>query len=207
MYYWIPIHIKVSLDPPVNYLTTNHELWLGPEPQKVFINPVNEWFVVNYKQTGFYRVNYDAYSWQRLIEELQSNRYETIHVLNRAQIMDDLFYLARADYVNDTLWANATKYLIQEKEHLPWKAFINSLSYVYARFEGKSGEDDLKEYVLKLMSNAYKQVEFGNYESKQLMDQLHREMILQWACKLGHPECIKYSVSWFKYLRRNFWIR
>ncbi|XP_032687648.1 putative aminopeptidase-2 [Odontomachus brunneus] len=199
-FYWIPIHITTSL---IETLSTDAsydiktDVWLGPEPMQLYINPVNEWVIVNYKQTGFYRVNYDDYSWLRLIGELQGIRYWTINVVNRAQIMDDLYYLARAGYVNQELWWKATKYLIQETEHLPWKTFINSMSYVYERFEGRDYEDVLKKYILKLMSKTYDQVGFNDLGSDKLMDRLHREMILQWACKLGKPQCVEKSISLF----------
>lgn len=195
-FYWIPVHINMSVIAP-HYINLKTKVWLGSEPVKVYINPINEWFVVNYMQTGFYRVNYDNYSWLRLIDELQGPRYENIHVLNRAQIMDDLYYLVRADYVNDELWWKATKYLIQETEHLPWKAFINSMSYIYERFEGNCHEDNLKKYILSLMSKTYGKVGFNDLVDDKLMDQLHREMILQWACKLDKQECVKESVDLF----------
>lgn len=169
----------------------------------MYINPINEWVIVNYNQIGFYRVNYDENTWLRLIEELQSPGFENIHVLNRAQIMDDLFYLARGSYVKDNFWWTATKYILQEKEHLPWKAFLNSLDYVYERFEGKINENNLKKYVLILMNKTYEQVGFDDLDDDQLMDRFHREMILQWACKLGNPDCIKRSVELFASLRNG----
>jgi len=42
---------------------------------------------------GYYRVNYDAVYWERIIHYLRtSEEYAKIHVLNRAQIIDDAFY-------------------------------------------------------------------------------------------------------------------
>ncbi|XP_014472138.1 PREDICTED: uncharacterized protein LOC106743116 [Dinoponera quadriceps] len=198
-FYWIPIRITKSTDNRTNdnYITLNNKAWLGPKPIKMYVNPMNEWFIVNYRQTGFYRVNYDDFSWGRLIEELQSSRYENIDVLNRAQIMDDLFYLTRAGYTDDKFWWAATKYLIREKEHLPWRAFFNSLSYVYERFEGQPHEDNLKKYVLNLTSETYDEVGFKDYYGEHLMDGLHREMILEWACKLDKPECVETSIDLF----------
>ncbi|EFN87053.1 Aminopeptidase N [Harpegnathos saltator] len=202
-FYWIPIHIDTSLKYD-NYISMKRKTWLGPEPKELYVNPTNEWVVVNYKQTGFYRVNYDEYLWQQLIDYLQSNRYGTIDVVNRAQILDDLYYLARAGYVNDEFWWKASKYLVQETEHLPWKAFLNSLSYVYERFEGQSCEEHLKEYVLRLMSKTYNLVQgFQDSSKDRLVDRLHKEMILQWACKLGNPNCIEESINWFRAWRQN----
>lgn len=173
-------------------------LWLGPKPEYMYINPANEWFIVNYKQTGFYRVNYDTYSWRRLIDQLNSPRFESIHVLNRAQIIDDLFNLARATYVDYELVLDASKYLIQETNHLPWKAFFNGLSYVYERFEdGRDYQNNLKKFVLKIMSEIYDKTGFDDRKNDNFLDRLNREMILQWACKLDNMECAGKSKDLF----------
>lgn len=44
--------------------------------------------------SGYYRVNYEPANWVALANQLNSS-HETIHLLNRAQILDDAFNLAR----------------------------------------------------------------------------------------------------------------
>lgn len=44
--------------------------------------------------SGYYRVNYDIENWQILARVL-SEDHQAIHVLNRAQLLDDSFNLAR----------------------------------------------------------------------------------------------------------------
>lgn len=194
-FYWIPIDIVTSLEP--YRISINMKNWLGPEAVAVYINPTNEWFLVNRQQTGFYRVNYDTASWERLISTLNSNRFETIHVLNRAQIIDDLFNLARATHADYELLLNATRYLTRERDHLPWKAFFNGLSYVYERLEHRNMPEQLRKYVLNLMSTLYKRTGFEDQEQDEHLDKLNREMILQWACKLHETECTKKSKELF----------
>ncbi|XP_011643165.1 putative aminopeptidase-2 [Pogonomyrmex barbatus] len=201
-FYWIPIEIFVPAD-YFNSFTLKHKFWLGAEPVKTFINPTNDWFIVNYKQTGFYRVNYDAESWQRLITKLNNKEFEAIDVLNRAQIVDDLFNLARAGYVDYELLLNATKYLKQETNHLPWKAFFNGLSYVYERFENTIFQHNLSQYVLNLLSNMTEKINFIDNENDKHLDKLNRELILQWTCKLNQHEYILKSVELFKAWRND----
>ena len=43
---------------------------------------------------GYYRVNYDTQNWAALATALNQS-HEVIHLLNRAQIIDDAFNLAR----------------------------------------------------------------------------------------------------------------
>ncbi|KYN14240.1 Aminopeptidase N [Trachymyrmex cornetzi] len=215
-FYWIPIDLFVSSNlEPMNMKTyadvsLENKTWLGPEPRQLFINSVNDWFIVNYKQTGFYRVNYDISSWHTLINKLNSESFEDIHVLNRAQIIDDLFNLARANYVEYNLLIKALAYLENETNHLPWKAFFNGLSYIYRRFElsenlnqEKNFQEDLNKYVLKLLSKTYDNVGFSDRDDDNYLNRLHREMILQWACKLNKAECIQKSTDLFATWRNS----
>ncbi|XP_011706301.1 PREDICTED: uncharacterized protein LOC105461501 [Wasmannia auropunctata] len=188
-FYWIPITIFVQSN-MLNDNITSEVTWLGSTPQTKIINSNNDWFIVNYKQTGFYRVNYDPFSWKKIINQLNNKEFEKIDVLNRAQIIDDLFNLARANYVDYELLMSASTYLKQEKNHLPWKAFFNGLSYVHERFEQHSTGNnsqflkDLNGYLLDLVSDMYDKVGFEDYALEKLLDKLNREIILQWTCKL-----------------------
>ena len=56
-------------------------------------------YILNVKATGYFRVNYDEENWRLLIKELKSNAKDSIHRLNRAQIIDDIMSLARAEQV------------------------------------------------------------------------------------------------------------
>jgi aminopeptidase N len=198
-FYWIPIDVYVQSDNLLSDRTTvERKVWLGQEPRSIYINPNNDWFIVNYKQTGFYRVNYDTDSWKRLISKLNTKEFEAIDVLNRAQIIDDLFNLARATYVDYELLMSAVTYLRQETNHLPWKAFFNGLSYIYERFEQQNYQTVLDYYVLNmLLSNVYKNVGFDDRENNEHLDKLNQELILQWACKLNETECTKKSDELF----------
>lgn len=202
-FYWIPIEIFVPADMLLSDITLDHKIWLGPEPLSVYINPTNDWFIVNYKQTGFYRVNYDISSWKRLIKKLNSAEFENINVLNRAQIIDDLFNLARANYTEYELLMEASTYLKQETNHLPWKAFFNGLSFIYERFEQQNFQKELNTYILQLLSTIYDKIGFDDRDDDEHLDKLNQEMILQWACKLDKEDCIKKSVDLFATWRKN----
>ncbi|KAL6443889.1 hypothetical protein ACFW04_001722 [Cataglyphis niger] len=206
-FYWIPIHVTLSNQDFNQDINIKSVAWLGSEEEKMYINSNNEWFIVNSNQTGFYRVNYDTYSWRRLIDQLDSERFESIHVLNRAQIIDDLFNLARATYVDYELVLNASRYLTRETNHLPWKAFFNGLSYVYERFEQSEHQKHLEKYILKILSTMYNKIGFNDRDDDKFLDKLNREMILQWACKLNNKECVKNSKDLFMAWQNNIYKR
>lgn len=85
-----------------------------------------------FKLVGFYRVNYDDDNWNALVDQLHNN-YTEIHVLNRAQIIDDLFNLAKINYVDYNLVMNAIRYLKNEIDVVPWYSVKKGFEYLLDR--------------------------------------------------------------------------
>uniref|UniRef100_A0A3B4BC34 T-box domain-containing protein n=1 Tax=Periophthalmus magnuspinnatus TaxID=409849 RepID=A0A3B4BC34_9GOBI len=52
------------------------------------------WILANVNVTGYYRMNYDLGNWERLLIQLNTD-HQVIPLINRAQIIDDAFNLAR----------------------------------------------------------------------------------------------------------------
>lgn len=78
---------------------------------------------------GFYRVNYDSRNWNRLIAALK-NDPKQIHFLNRAQLVDDSFNLARAGELPYSVPFTLVEYLDKENDFIPWYSVLNSINYV-----------------------------------------------------------------------------
>jgi aminopeptidase N len=53
-----------------------------------------DWIIGNIQQYGFYRVNYDDDNWNALLRQLRTD-HTVIHPINRAQIINDAWNLAR----------------------------------------------------------------------------------------------------------------
>lgn len=137
--WWVPISFTTASNPDFNDTTINY--WFGNETATIQVNNGSEdWVLCNVQETGYYRVNYDAESWGKIIDLLNSEEFETIHVLNRAQIIDDLLNLARAGYVSYETALAATNYLTRESNYIPWKSLFTGLEYVSRRL---LGQDDL----------------------------------------------------------------
>ena len=92
----------------------------------------------NYSPTGFYRVNYNSASWSRIINALNSDKYQIIHVLNRAALIDDLLNLARADLLDYSTALDGLRYLTRERDYLPFKAAFTALTYLDQRLSGEN---------------------------------------------------------------------
>lgn len=86
----------------------------------------HDWVVVNIQQSSYYRVNYDTYLWNLLRVHLNFYDFTHIHVLNRAQIVDDSLNLAQADRLDYGIALGILKYLSHETDHIPWAA-VNDL--------------------------------------------------------------------------------
>ncbi|CAK9796737.1 Aminopeptidase N [Anthophora quadrimaculata] len=198
--FWIPITLTTSAE--MNFITTTTDIWLGGQPLTIYLKNPATWFLLNIQQSGYYRVNYDDGSWSRLINALKSN-HDLIHVTNRAQIIDDLLNLARAGHVHYYIALNGTTYLQKERNYLPWKAFFNGMNFILQRYEGQHNLTLVTNYILQLTNNLFSELDFVDTTMETHFNQLNRELILTWTCKLGNKVCINKSVDLFRAWRES----
>lgn len=84
--------------------------------------------------TGYYRVKYDAQNLQKIIQTLHSE-HTRIHVLNRAQIIDDAFVLKmRKLLILDTQFFELMNYLSQETDYIAWYPVFRNLAQMSKYF-------------------------------------------------------------------------
>lgn len=100
-------------------------------------NSSDGWLIGNLKHSGFYRVNYDQENWNRIINQLIQNHNE-INSINRAQILDDTFNLGKAEYVEQIVFLEISKYLNNEIDPLPFSAAFNGLNYINDMIESSN---------------------------------------------------------------------
>ncbi|XP_060860635.1 glutamyl aminopeptidase-like [Metopolophium dirhodum] len=135
--------------------------WLKPYTSVMYLRDSSlcTWVIFNLQSTGFYRVNYDLNNWQQLIKQLNESN-TNIHVLNRAQLIDDSFNLARAGMLHYSVALNLSTYLMKEDDEIPWYTAIECLSYVVERMRRSAeGYDYIKSYVRKLADYVYRKTE------------------------------------------------
>lgn len=70
--------------------------------------------------TAYCRVNYDITNWQKIIRYLNSEEYSNIHVLNRAQIIDDAFTFVLKNQIHSSLFIDLINYLSRERDYVAW---------------------------------------------------------------------------------------
>lgn len=158
----------------------------------------NQWMLINVDQVGYYRVNYDAKNWQLLIEQLVVN-HTAINPINRAQILDDIFDLAKNSLIDYKFAMNATKYLKKETDFLAWDTILRSFVFIDDMLQRAPIYGEWKEYVSELIEefyNKYKDQSWtidGMTDTKSKNDVLamyNRVNAISWACTVNQ-HCIK----------------
>lgn len=84
--------------------------------------------------TGYYRVNYDTSNWKKIAKYLNSIEYTKIHVLNRAQIIDDAFYFLTTNQISPSVFWELINYLERETDYVAWYPMIKILEHMSSIF-------------------------------------------------------------------------
>ncbi|XP_061591376.1 aminopeptidase Ey-like [Cololabis saira] len=107
-----------------------------------------DWVLANTNMSGYFRVNYDQGNWDRLLALLHAS-HQTLSVINRAQIIDDAFNLARAKIISTSLALRTTTYLSQERDYIPWESALRSLDYYILMLDRTEVYGALQAYLKK----------------------------------------------------------
>uniref|UniRef100_A0A8C6PKC4 Aminopeptidase n=1 Tax=Nothobranchius furzeri TaxID=105023 RepID=A0A8C6PKC4_NOTFU len=170
-----------------------------PKSTKEFISKNKDWILANVNCTGYYRVNYDPDNWQRLMTQLETNP-NRIPLMNRGQLVDDAFNLARAELVNVTLALNSTRFLRHETAYLPWESAVRNLEYFVLMFDRSEVYGPMQVYLREQVKELYNF--FRNYTDNSTVPEdhslQHNQIIaIDVACSNGLPECIEMARSKF----------
>lgn len=128
---WIPEHLdQVNIS-----LEANESQWVifnvdQVGQQKNIFQRISAW-TISFFLLGYYRVNYDERNWNLLTQQLLDDPRE-ISVINRAQMIDDSFNLARAGLLDYSIAFNVTRYLQQELEYIPWRSAATGFKFLDA---------------------------------------------------------------------------
>ncbi|XP_070619155.1 aminopeptidase N [Erythrolamprus reginae] len=166
----------------------------------------DQWLLLNVNVMGYFRVNYDLGNWNRLMDQLNEN-HTMIPTLNRAQIIEDAFNLARAKYVDSNLALNTTRYLSQERDYLPWDTALDNLHYFRLMFDRSEVYGPMQKYIQKQVTplfDYFKDVTLNWTQIPDgLMNQYNQMLAIRTACSNGVPECNELASNWFKAWRAN----
>ncbi|XP_032685887.1 aminopeptidase N-like isoform X2 [Odontomachus brunneus] len=185
---------------PITYITqsnltsglTWNFTWLtGHENQIIFEIAEDDFILVNMEQTGYYRVNYDFKSWQKILSYVLFQDYTVIHAINRAQLIDDAFYFAMQRTLSPSIFLNLILHLSYETDYIVWYPVFNILARMSTYLELPESQQ-FKEIILKLLGNLLEAIGYEECSDESDMTKSLRLLAVRWACKLGLREC-KYA--------------
>ncbi|KAL7854473.1 hypothetical protein SRHO_G00166630 [Serrasalmus rhombeus] len=166
----------------------------------------SEWVLANVNVSGFYRVNYDSQNWQRLLSQLTSD-HSVIPVINRAQIVDDVFNLARAKIININVALSATRYLSEEREYMPWGSTIKNLDYFFLMFDRTEVYGPMEEYLrgkVQPLFNYFKTITADWTEiPSSHTDQYNQVNAISFGCRTGVEGCVNLTKTWYRQWMEN----
>lgn len=186
--WWIPLSYVTQTNPDFSSTLPTH--WLRPQDKNISIDGVdpNDWIIVNVQQMGYYRVNYDDTNWRKIATYLNSDNYTKIHVLNRAQIIDDAYHLTIANQLDIEIYLDLVNYLSRETDFVVLYSMFNILEFTEDLYRIPENYY-LKEYVLRILNELIKDVGYDEDPADDDITKLKRYNILKWACAFGHSEC------------------
>ncbi|XP_068595934.1 aminopeptidase Ey-like [Brachionichthys hirsutus] len=205
---------KVTVESPYNYKWLVPVRWMKSDEVQTDIwwlmekKDVNmkmktgaSWLLANINVTGFYRVNYDLGNWERLLSQLHSD-HQVLPLINRAQLVDDAFNLARAQLISTTLALRTTSYLPMETEYMPWQSALDNLHYYDLMLDRTEVYQPMQDYMKKTVTPLF--LYFKNITSdwthvpERHTDQLSQVNAIYTACRTGVTECQDLTYIWFK---------
>ena len=96
----------------------------------------DSWVLGNLGHSGFYRVNYDPDTWNLIIKQLDDDA-TSIANIDRAQLVDDAFYLGRAEIVDQLVFLKLINFLSNEKDYLPFAPAFTGIDYIASMLSNK----------------------------------------------------------------------
>ncbi|CAG5041313.1 unnamed protein product [Parnassius apollo] len=203
--YLVPITYTSSINPNFDSDNIYPVMMMEATTTLNMVLDDEDWVLFNIQGQGYYRVNYDADLWERIIEALvDPDRREVIHPLNRATLVDDALNLARASKLDYEIALRVVLAMEHETEYAVWKAFARNMNFLRKRLVALVEEDDDldQDIYLRMIRRT-----IGTFENEigftpdnviePAMTTLVRGLVMDHACRANYDPCIAAAVDWF----------
>ncbi|KRT84251.1 hypothetical protein AMK59_2936, partial [Oryctes borbonicus] len=181
--------------------SSNVITWFNTRTGTINLNAnVGQWVILNTNQMGFYRVNYDINNWQLIRNYLWTGNFSAIPPINRAQVLDDAFNLARSGRLNQSIVLEIGSYIANETEYVPIVTFTKAFGHIDRLFTGREQHHFIRNYGLQALQPYFNRTGFIEQTDTHLT-KLTKVQVLTWLCRLEHLQCRTTSQQIF-----NNWI-
>jgi len=161
------------------------------------------WAILNIQDSAFIRVNYDESLWNGIRAALNKDDFDQIDPLNRAQLVDDIMNLARANEVEYEKALDFIFYLENETDYYPWYAAFNAFSYLRRRFNSETDVARLLDICISRLMQKYYANAVAEHEEETQIDIYSKVQAQTWACLLNNEKCVNDAVEKFSQLKNG----
>ncbi|XP_077269183.1 aminopeptidase N-like isoform X2 [Temnothorax americanus] len=196
---WIPVTYITQSAPKIT-----KKSWINMYMQILYLEniKISDWVIVNVQQTGYYRVNYDYNNWQKIIIYLNSTEYFKIHVLNRAQIIDDAYYFLLNDKFEFYFFKALTSYLSRDTNYVAWYPMFKIMEEVSSFFPFPQSTE-IKEHFLKILESVLNKIGYIDRVKEDIFIKYLRQEAAKWACTLNSSQCTTTAVFGLMWLYKQ----
>nr|XP_012232969.1 PREDICTED: aminopeptidase N-like isoform X1 [Linepithema humile]XP_012232970.1 PREDICTED: aminopeptidase N-like isoform X1 [Linepithema humile] len=194
----IAIHVTYMWQSSLNLNKTNNPLWIISNTSSLIFTEkdfdATDWIIVNIQQTGYYRVKYDFENLQKLQRYLNSKHYAKIHILNRAQIIDDAFYFLLQKQLKYSLFWNLTRFVTRDANFVTWYPMIKvfeSFACLYPLEYGLKVTRNMKSRIIQILTK----IGYTEKPTDHTLTIYLREEAVKWACILNVSKCQEVATS------------
>lgn len=177
---------------PVDYTSPTYQpeyisgLWLvnSGSPNLLMIRDSYDLIIVNPRQIGMYRVNYQTSMWEEIVRRLAIDHQL---ITNRGQLIEDSVNLAMDREISVGQHFNVIRYLTNETDTWTWRVARRSFEALTFFLRGIKETERLEKFYSDLVEEQY-------LENRFALDMVDFEKTMQvgWiACASGYPECVQ----------------
>lgn len=202
--WFIPLNFAHANSPDFDDTTITHYFEHGTSEKTISIADFpgfdgNNWFMFNKQQLNFYRVNYDVENWHNIIRVLNGESFHQIHVLNRAQLVDDALNFAIDGYIDFDIALGILAYLEHETEYLPWAAASNCLDRLDYLLLDSGVREAFHKFVNHLVARIFSKHGLEQQQNDEILTKYAREFSINWACRMGNERCLRETFNQIQY--------
>jgi aminopeptidase N len=154
------------------------------------------YFLINARQTGFYRVDYDSGLRTDIVNQLKTD-HTKINEESRSSFVDDSFALARRLSIPETSAMDTTLYLYKELFPNPWLAALKHIRYANRILRNYALYTNFRTYVIKQVEPIYNQTSWQVIDMESPLYQIFRGEIVQSACLFGYTACLERARQYY----------
>ncbi|KAE9538907.1 hypothetical protein AGLY_005489 [Aphis glycines] len=192
--------LKVVRNYSAETVTLSQKSWLNCENNNLTIPLAkdNEWVIYNMQMAGLFKVLYDTRNWMGIVSTLNDpNEYDTIHTLNRVQLIEDSFTFSQAGDLDYGITFQLLNYLKHEKEYAPWMTALDGLHFLTEIMKRTPNHGVFQNYMQRMLSPVYSRfrnmtVELNNFEEIRF-----KNLVIAEACRRRIKDCTEQALDLF----------